>query len=187
MEFPELGTHCSSPICSRLDFLPIECDACHKIFCKDHSPYEQHQCQLSYTKDARVPVCPLCNQPVPVTRGEDPNIKVDLHMQNECKSEKAQNISNRCTVPGCKKKELVPVKCTTCQKNFCLKHRFETDHNCQGHPRRLGGKSQAGNSRGMAPNKSVDRSKKGSRGGAPQKTTLSHIGADLNRCVCMCV
>ena len=27
-------------------------------------------------QDARVPVCPLCNQPVPVNRGDDPNIKV---------------------------------------------------------------------------------------------------------------
>jgi hypothetical protein len=47
---------------------------------------------MAYTKDARVPVCPLCNQPVPVNRGEDPNIRVDMHMQNECKSEKSKNV-----------------------------------------------------------------------------------------------
>lgn len=39
------------------------------------------QFRLAYSppllpQDARVPVCPLCNQPVPVSRGEDPNIKV---------------------------------------------------------------------------------------------------------------
>ena len=27
-------------------------------------------------QDVKVPVCPLCSQPVPVNRGEDPNIKV---------------------------------------------------------------------------------------------------------------
>lgn len=27
-------------------------------------------------QDVQVPVCPLCNQPVPVNRGEDPNNKV---------------------------------------------------------------------------------------------------------------
>ena len=32
--------------------------------------------------------------------------------------------------------QLVPVTCSTCRKNFCFKHRFETDHNCQGHPNR---------------------------------------------------
>ena len=30
--------------------------------------------------------------------------------------------------------QLVPVQCNSCLKNFCLKHRFGTDHNCQGHP-----------------------------------------------------
>ena len=64
----------------------------------DHKTYEQHNCQEGYTKvnlytrskicnflpdglfciqDMKVPVCPLCNQPVPVSRGEDPNIKVN--------------------------------------------------------------------------------------------------------------
>ena len=33
--------------------------------------------------------------------------------------------------------QLVPVTCSTCRKNFCLKHRFETDHDCQGPPNRL--------------------------------------------------
>ena len=32
--------------------------------------------------------------------------------------------------------QLVPVKCNSCYRNFCLKHRFETDHDCQGHPNR---------------------------------------------------
>jgi len=32
----------------------------------------------------------------------------------------------------------VAVTCNTCRKNFCLKHRFETDHECQGPPNRLG-------------------------------------------------
>lgn len=34
--------------------------------------------------------------------------------------------------------QLVAVTCNTCRKNFCLKHRFETDHECQGPPNRLG-------------------------------------------------
>ena len=62
-------------------------------------------------------MCPLCNQPVPTGKGEDPNIKasndltenlvisalhpppppllqVDTHIQNECKSEKAKKVSD---------------------------------------------------------------------------------------------
>ena len=76
----------------------------HFIYCaffhfcsKEHSSYELHNCTEAYVKvhvvdsarsrtaestlffvlqDIRVPVCPLCNQPVPVNRGEDPNNKV---------------------------------------------------------------------------------------------------------------
>jgi predicted nucleic acid binding AN1-type Zn finger protein len=180
MEFPELGKHCAFPTCSRLDFLPFECDACHQIFCKDHGPYEKHACDSSYAKDARVPVCPLCNQPVPVNRGEDPNAKVNMHIQNECKNDKSNNISNRCSVPGCKKKELVPVTCTTCRKNFCLKHRFETDHDCQGHPHRLGGGASTRKVSGGGARRPGGGSG-GRVGGAPQKTAMSKIGAELNR------
>ena len=32
---------------------------------------------------------------------------------------------------GCKQKELVPITCQTCKKNYCLRHRIETDHECQ--------------------------------------------------------
>lgn len=70
MEFPDLGAHCSEPSCQRLDFLPLKCDACLGIFCADHVAYAQHHCGSAYQKDIQVPVCPLCNVPVPVARGE---------------------------------------------------------------------------------------------------------------------
>ena len=62
-------------------------------------------------QDVKVPVCPLCSQPVPVNRGEDPNIKVindletctcavitvfycqvDEHIQKDCQSDKAKKV-----------------------------------------------------------------------------------------------
>ena len=43
--------------------------------------------------------------------------------------------TNECAMPRCKKKEVVPFTCNICQKNFCIKHRFETDHNCEGPPK----------------------------------------------------
>ncbi|EDV20529.1 uncharacterized protein TRIADDRAFT_50976 [Trichoplax adhaerens] len=131
MEFPQLGQNCSNPQCSRLDFLPVKCNACHKIFCNDHYLYTSHNCPLAYTKDVQVPVCPLCNQPVPVGKGESPDDKVSRHMDNDCKFEKPVKRSNRCSLKGCKMIELVPVVCPSCKKNFCLKHRHEQDHNCQ--------------------------------------------------------
>lgn len=148
MEFPSLGEHCSEVTCKQLDFLPMKCDACSRIFCRDHFPYEKHHCEAAYKKDVQVPVCPLCNTPVPVKRGETPDIKVGEHIDRECQSDPAKAkrkvYTNKCSVTGCKQKELVPVSCDKCRQNFCLRHRHETDHNCQGFQGTGRGVSSAG-------------------------------------------
>lgn len=41
-------------------------------------------------------------------------------------------MGNRCSVKGCKQKEVVPVICDQCKLNHCLKHRHPTDHSCKG-------------------------------------------------------
>uniref|UniRef100_UPI00398E62C4 AN1-type zinc finger protein 2A n=1 Tax=Pristiophorus japonicus TaxID=55135 RepID=UPI00398E62C4 len=135
MEFPDLGNHCSESSCKRLDFLPMKCDACAQIFCKDHISYAEHKCTSSYKKDIQVPVCPLCNTPVPVRRGEMPDIRVGEHIDRECKSDPAQKkrkiFTNKCSKSGCKQKEMIKVTCDQCHLNFCLKHRHPLDHACE--------------------------------------------------------
>ncbi|KAM4598556.1 AN1-type zinc finger protein 2A [Polymixia lowei] len=135
MEFPDLGEHCSEKSCKRLDFLPMRCDACQEIFCKDHISYANHKCMSSYKKDVQVPVCPLCNIPIPVKRGEMPDIKVGEHIDRDCKSDPAQRkrkiFTNRCSKGGCKQKEMIRVTCDQCHLNYCLKHRHPLDHDCK--------------------------------------------------------
>lgn len=41
-------------------------------------------------QDVQVPVCPLCNTPIPIKRGEMPDIKVGEHIDRDCKSDPAQ-------------------------------------------------------------------------------------------------
>ncbi|CAL9698120.1 unnamed protein product [Knipowitschia caucasica] len=36
-----------------------------------------------------------------------------------------------CSFPECSEKELLPVICPQCQKHFCLKHRHQSDHQCE--------------------------------------------------------
>ncbi|KAJ1525834.1 hypothetical protein ONE63_009033 [Megalurothrips usitatus] len=136
MEFPGLGEHCSESTCHKLDFLPVKCDACEKIFCHSHMHYSAHSCPSAYKKDVQVPVCPLCNAPVPTKRGVQPDISVGAHIDNNCKSDTAVNrrkvFSNRCSAKGCKTKEMIPVDCSECLLNFCLKHRHPADHQCGG-------------------------------------------------------
>lgn len=136
MEFPDLGKHCSESFCRQMDFLPVKCDACEQIFCYNHFTYSQHQCPSAYKKDVQVPVCPLCNAPVPNKRGELPDVAVSAHLDNDCKSDpavkKRKIYTNRCNKKGCKVKELIKVNCDSCCLNFCLSHRHPQDHECKG-------------------------------------------------------
>lgn len=84
MEFPDLGKHCSEETCKQLDFLPLKCDACKRDFCKDHFTCAAHKCPFAFKKDVRVPVCPLCNNPVPVKKGEIPDVVVGEHIDRDC-------------------------------------------------------------------------------------------------------
>uniref|UniRef100_A0A8C7Q920 Zinc finger, AN1-type domain 2A n=1 Tax=Oncorhynchus mykiss TaxID=8022 RepID=A0A8C7Q920_ONCMY len=117
------------------DFLPLRCDACEEIFCKDHITYANHKCMSSYKKDIQVPVCPLCNTPIPIKRGEMPDIKVGEHIDRDCQSDPAQNkrkiFTNKCSKGGCKQKEMIRVTCDQCHINYCLKHRHPLDHDCK--------------------------------------------------------
>jgi len=149
MEFPDLGQQCSVQACQMLDFLPMKCDACESIYCKDHFAYSSHSCEKSYLKDVQVPVCPLCSLPIPVKRGQLPDIQVGQHIDNDCQDSRAQKkrstvFTNRCTLKGCKQKELIPVLCSDCKLNFCLKHRHPSDHKCDPRAARIPKSLQTG-------------------------------------------
>ncbi|KAJ1359523.1 hypothetical protein KIN20_018280 [Parelaphostrongylus tenuis] len=130
-ELPNLGQHCAVELCNLLDFLPVRCDACSKIFCISHFTYDAHNCSNAYKKNVQVPVCPLCNRPVPTPKTVSPDVQINEHILNNCTVRAKQKVfSNKCTMKGCKKKELVPVICPSCRNNFCLAHRHEVDHHC---------------------------------------------------------
>jgi len=60
------------------------CDACSRLFCKDHLLYDDHACSGKYKKDIQVPVCPLCSSPVPIARGAVPDLAVSAHIDQGC-------------------------------------------------------------------------------------------------------
>jgi len=138
MEFPQLGQHCSVTTCNRLDFLPMKCDACGIVLCKDHIKYDEHKCPSAHRKNVQVPVCPLCNKAVPLKhRDQSPDRVVSAHIDRDCKADPAlinrrKVYSNKCSVNTCKQREAIPVKCEKCLQTYCLRHRFPDDHKCQG-------------------------------------------------------
>ncbi|KAI9098822.1 hypothetical protein DFS34DRAFT_567233, partial [Phlyctochytrium arcticum] len=84
--------------------------------------------------DARAITCPICAQVIPVKRGVDPNNRVNEHIQSGCPNETTSTSSkayvNACSLPRCGKRELIPIKCSSCSATFCIKHRLEADHKC---------------------------------------------------------
>merc|ERR1719278_1789374 len=116
----------------------MKCDACSRLFCKDHLLYDDHTCSGKYKKNIQVPVCPLCSAPIPIARGAVPDLAVSAHIDQGCpeKNKKEKVFKNRCHAvkhgKQCKKHELVACICSACQTNFCLAHRHPTDHDCKG-------------------------------------------------------
>jgi len=131
MEFPHLGAHCDFKDCKLLDFLPFTCDGCRQIFCLDHRSFTAHKCS-SPPINTTLPQCPLCNQYLNVKPTEDINRRVEEHIVKGCPPEPKQvtNLHNPCSQKGCKNKEVVPVFCKVCLKNYCFSHRLQQDHAC---------------------------------------------------------
>lgn len=134
-----IGDHCAFSECNRLDFLPIKCTACTKNFCSQHYQYKAHKCQkatplqLESANQFQLPTCPICDQTVSFLDGNrNPDEAISRHIDSGCKNPKKPKSSNLCSKKGCKKKELVPIKCKDCDKVFCLRHRLAEDHSCIG-------------------------------------------------------
>jgi len=160
MEFPDLGKHCKLEGCNRLDFLPVKCQGCSEIFCLDHYNYEKHKCPTGWSlfqqisdlrfstrfskflqiflapkNNRQVPTCPMCDKPVPFDKDKPLDQIVSEHIDRDCDSKAAARKRKKkkegtCCAPKCKVRELIELKCDSCSKRVCLKHRHPNDHNC---------------------------------------------------------
>lgn len=100
MEFPDLGNNCTMKDCQQLDFLPVTCFYCEKLFCKTHFLPFDHSCPNHKEAPER-----------------DSDSKCNLELYN-------------CSLPSCSNKELVEMLCPYCQQHYCLEHRHQVDHQC---------------------------------------------------------
>lgn len=114
--------------------MPIQCNACSLIFCKDHYSYSRHNCEKASDCDHQVPVCPICSTPISFKFGDQPDINMNKHIEEECSNRRLARpkkiYKNRCSMTNCKEKELIELVCDVCRMNYCLKHRHTSDHNC---------------------------------------------------------
>eukprot|EP00281_Chroomonas_sp_CCMP1168_P007399 CAMPEP_0206265320 /NCGR_PEP_ID=MMETSP0047_2-20121206/29923_1 /ASSEMBLY_ACC=CAM_ASM_000192 /TAXON_ID=195065 /ORGANISM="Chroomonas mesostigmatica_cf, Strain CCMP1168" /LENGTH=159 /DNA_ID=CAMNT_0053693189 /DNA_START=55 /DNA_END=530 /DNA_ORIENTATION=+ len=143
MEFPELIHACSHRGCpEKNDFLPFTCSGCGKQFCVEHQRAEDHDCPVAPREDKRAPTCPMCMQAVTIMPGEDANAVIDKHIRAGCPTSAVKTKQNKCTFKGCREKEFIPISCKLCKQPFCLKHRFETDHDCPANKKPAPGAAQ---------------------------------------------
>jgi AN1-like Zinc finger len=132
-----VGRQCSHPSCRLVDFLPFKCQHCANSFCADHFKPASHSCpKYDEAKFNRVvPDCehrsclisyrlvqlmlcalgPLCNEPVPIPPGQDPNIRMERHLSIDCsvmtgRSQKASS-TPRCARPKCGKLLFAQIQC----------------------------------------------------------------------------
>ncbi|KAF8195460.1 hypothetical protein BJ912DRAFT_957039 [Pholiota molesta] len=134
-----VGKQCSDPTCLLVDFLPFKCQHCELSFCQEHFKVNAHHCsKYDESKHNRIaPNCPLCNTPVAVRPGQDPNVRMDIPLEKECSvvTGKVKSKSTPlCARASCRKVLFSPIRCTSCRLQFCPAHRFPGDHTCSTAP-----------------------------------------------------
>lgn len=135
-ELLAIGHQCSAQYCNLVDFLPYKCQHCEQKFCSEHRVPASHNCaKYDELKHNRVaPPCPLCNTPVTIPVGQDPNIRMERHITNECSvmtGRPNKSTQPHCANPKCKKLLFAPIRCDKCNEQFCPQHRFPSDHICK--------------------------------------------------------
>ncbi|KZT25404.1 hypothetical protein NEOLEDRAFT_1133781 [Neolentinus lepideus HHB14362 ss-1] len=130
-----IGAQCSEATCHLVDFLPFKCQHCNQRYCGDHFKPDAHKCpKYDESKLNRVaPACPLCNTPVAIPPGQDPNIRMERHINTECSvmtGKAPKKTGQICGKPKCGKVMFASITCDKCKKQFCPSHRFPVTHNC---------------------------------------------------------
>jgi len=130
-----VGQQCSDPTCNLIDFLPLKCQHCQKAYCGDHFLPMVHKCDhYDESKHNRVaPSCPLCNIPIAIPPGEDPNVRMERHFSNDCyvmTGKTPKSSTPHCAKPKCGKVLFAPIRCDKCNQQFCAQHRFPNTHTC---------------------------------------------------------
>lgn len=140
----DVGAHCFFRGCHQQDFLPFTCDCCDHVYCLDHRSYETHSCPSAGKLDRRVLQCPLCKQHIPWTLEQDANEVWDLHVRSgKCASPSTAAAASghapqkkkkkRCAADKCREVLVTSntFHCQRCRQEVCMRHRFETDHDCE--------------------------------------------------------
>lgn len=110
-----IGAHCTYEYCHQLDFLPFKCQSCGNKYCLDHRTEDAHECSNpgAWARSRRTEN----TSSLPATE------KPTLSTAQQCSSPVCKTFVNTSQNLG--------VHCATCNRTYCLKHRFPEDHACK--------------------------------------------------------
>lgn len=112
-----VGAHCQYTYCNQLDFLPFMCQSCNKTFCLDHHTESAHKCANAGAWAERKRLAALAA----------PSLGHDKTMRSYISEKSCANDGCKILIGGPKP----GAHCTTCNRDYCLTHRFQTTHDCK--------------------------------------------------------
>ncbi|KAI1266077.1 AN1-like zinc finger protein [Xylariaceae sp. FL1019] len=113
-----IGKHCQLEYCNQLDFLPFFCQSCKKTFCLDHRTEDAHKCDNKGAWSERRRQAQLARP----SAGEGKRMR-DYVNEKPCAAKDCKTTIGTPLVPG--------VHCSTCNRDYCLKHRLNEEHDCK--------------------------------------------------------
>ncbi|EKD12437.1 uncharacterized protein L3040_001049 [Drepanopeziza brunnea f. sp. 'multigermtubi'] len=110
-----IGIHCQYTYCNQLDFLPFRCESCRGTYCLDHRSETGHQCHKAGEWAAQ-------------------RRRANLSTPSLGAGKMMAEVEKPCASPACKTligtSLSTSVHCSTCNRDYCLKHRLKEDHDC---------------------------------------------------------
>ncbi|KAM4054556.1 AN1-like zinc finger domain-containing protein [Hirsutella rhossiliensis] len=113
-----VGKHCQYEYCNQLDFLPFLCQSCTRTYCLDHRSESAHKCANPGAWAERKRLAQLSRPSI----GQDKVLR-DRVSQKPCATPECKTVVGTSLTPG--------VHCQTCNRDYCLKHRLQEDHDCK--------------------------------------------------------
>jgi predicted nucleic acid binding AN1-type Zn finger protein len=116
-----IGAHCQLEYCGTMDFLPYKCLSCYKTFCLDHRSETNHKCA---NEGAWARRRTGIDTTTPAT-----SAKPSLYTHDkQCGALTCKTILDARTPRE---------HCERCRRDYCLKHRFGEQHDCDNERKRL--------------------------------------------------
>ncbi|MCJ1354428.1 MAG: hypothetical protein MMC33_004416 [Icmadophila ericetorum] len=114
-----IGAHCHYEYCNQLDFLPFRCESCKHTFCLEHRTESGHKCTRA---GAWAAARRAQQQSLTSTTSQTPSSKPTLATGTQCSHPTCKTYVHTLSNVG--------VHCQTCNREYCLKHRFQDEHLC---------------------------------------------------------